>query len=98
MEIFNLRLVAIGLVDAPVLEGLERGAAAQPVGTRTLWTGDGFTEVDVFESSALRADHQVRGPVIIEQDDTTTVVKPGWGVAVHESGNMVLTRDMPTLH
>jgi N-methylhydantoinase A len=32
------------------------------------------------------------GPAIVEQDDTTTLVEPGWRGAVLDNGNLLLTR------
>jgi N-methylhydantoinase A len=33
-----------------------------------------------------------KGPAIIEQDDTTTLVSPGWHGRVDRLGNLVLER------
>ena len=32
------------------------------------------------------------GPAIVEQDDTTTLVEPGWRGTVLDNGNLLLTR------
>jgi N-methylhydantoinase A len=52
------------------------------------------TPVDaaVYDRSALKSDDVVAGPAIIEQDDTTTLVTPGWRGRVDRLGNLALER------
>jgi N-methylhydantoinase A len=47
--------------------------------------------VDVYHRADLLADHRFTGPAIIAQDDTTTVVPPGFVVFVDGFGNLVIT-------
>lgn len=53
----------------------------------------GFTDVDVFDRSALRVGFECPGPVVIEDVESTTVVPPTWRLEVDELSNLVLTRD-----
>jgi N-methylhydantoinase A len=46
----------------------------------------------VYDRAALKVDDIVDGPAIIEQDDTTTLVTPGWCGRVDRLGNFVLER------
>ena len=52
------------------------------------------TPVDaaVYDRAALKSDDVVAGPAIIEQDDTTILVTPGWRGRVDRLGNLVLER------
>ena len=92
VEIVNLRLAAIGQVDKPELGGIEEGTQPEPIGHRTLWTGSAFQEVPVYARTSLGAGTTMSGPVIVEQDDTTTVVLENWTLEMHASGNLVLRR------
>jgi N-methylhydantoinase A len=47
----------------------------------------------VYDRAALKADDKLAGPAIIEQDDTTTLLAPGWRGRVDRLGNLVLERD-----
>jgi N-methylhydantoinase A len=40
----------------------------------------------------MPADLTFTGPAIVEQDDTTTLVEPGWRGIVLDNGNLLLTR------
>ena len=49
-------------------------------------------EAAVYDRAALKPDDLVAGPAIIEQDDTTILVTPGWRGRVDRLGNLVLQR------
>jgi N-methylhydantoinase A len=49
-------------------------------------------EAAVYDRAALNVDDVIDGPAIIEQDDTTTLVTPGWRGHVDRLGNLVLER------
>jgi N-methylhydantoinase A/oxoprolinase/acetone carboxylase beta subunit len=49
-------------------------------------------EAAVYDRAALKTDDIVAGPAIVEQDDTTTLVPPGWRARVDHAGNLVLER------
>jgi N-methylhydantoinase A len=46
----------------------------------------------VYARAALKVGETLEGPAIIEQDDTTTLVTPGWRARVDQLGNLVLER------
>jgi N-methylhydantoinase A len=46
----------------------------------------------VYDRAALKAGGAFDGPAIIEQDDTTTLLTPGWRARVDALGNLVLAR------
>jgi N-methylhydantoinase A len=46
----------------------------------------------VYDRTALAAGRALSGPAIIEQDDTTTLLLPGWEALVDELGNLLLSR------
>jgi N-methylhydantoinase A len=47
----------------------------------------------VFEMAQLEPGHRFSGPALIESDDTTVVVAPGWSCRVDERDGIVLTHD-----
>ena len=49
-------------------------------------------EAAVYDRAALKAGETFSGPAIIEQDDTTTLVTPGWHCLVDALGNLMLER------
>jgi N-methylhydantoinase A len=46
----------------------------------------------VYDRAVLKAGDAFNGPAIIEQDDTTTLLTPGWRAHVDGLGNLVLER------
>jgi N-methylhydantoinase A/oxoprolinase/acetone carboxylase beta subunit len=48
----------------------------------------GIVQTPVFERSKLTARAVVKGPAIIEEPDSTTIIHPGWTVTVDEYGNL----------
>jgi N-methylhydantoinase A len=49
-------------------------------------------EAAVYDRAALKAGDAFSGPAIVEQDDTTTLLTPGWHCRVDALGNLVLER------
>jgi N-methylhydantoinase A len=46
----------------------------------------------IYHRAAMPAGLGFAGPAIVEQDDTTTLVEPGWRGTVLDNGNLLLTR------
>jgi N-methylhydantoinase A len=46
----------------------------------------------IYHRAAMPAGLMFAGPAIVEQDDTTTLIEPGWRGTVLENGNLLLTR------
>jgi N-methylhydantoinase A len=88
--LFGLRMRALGLSRKPELT---RGAHARGTasaarrGKRRAYFEDGFATVPVYEGSALRAGHRIKGPAIVEEAFTTVVVHPGQRAEVDARGN-----------
>jgi N-methylhydantoinase A len=76
-------------------EAGDSSAEAAKTGTRDVYfeSADAFVETPVYDRSLLMPGMGIRGPAIIEQLDSTTVVGPGWSGAVDRLGNLPLTRE-----
>ena len=46
----------------------------------------------IYHRATMPTGLTFAGPAIVEQDDTTTLVEPGWRGMVLENGNLLLTR------
>jgi N-methylhydantoinase A len=46
----------------------------------------------IYHRPAMPAGLTFSGPAIVDQDDTTTLVEPGWRGTVLDNGNLLLTR------
>jgi N-methylhydantoinase A len=46
----------------------------------------------IYHRAAMPAGLTIKGSAIVEQDDTTTLVEPGWRGTVLDNGNLLLMR------
>ena len=93
VQMINLRLVITGATQKPGL--LEIPEASEPLELGTAVEGwfDGRSwATHVYHREQFGSGHRLQGPAIIAQDDTTTVVPPGFELVVDRFGNLVITR------
>ena len=50
-----------------------------------------MTPTPVYERTLLAPGHEVAGPAIVEQLDSTTVVYPGQQALVDDYGNLIIS-------
>ncbi len=93
VEIVNLRLTARGRLakpPAPRLAALEAGTPT-PLSTRPVWfTADAALDTPVFDRARLAPGQLVRGPAVVEQLDSTTLLHPGDAARVDAALNLVI--------
>jgi N-methylhydantoinase A len=92
-EIVDLRVRAVGEVPRPPERSFDAGTCgeANAVRTRPVAVAGSRRDAAVHARESLAAGATVDGPAIVEQDDTTTLVPPGWRVQVDVHGNLVAT-------
>jgi N-methylhydantoinase A len=92
-ELVNVRAAASGPrpdVVAPVLpEGDGDPAAALRTSTQ-VWVDGSEVEAQVYDRAKLRAMDIVRGPAIVTEMDSTTLVLPGHAATVHANGSLLI--------
>jgi N-methylhydantoinase A len=96
VEIVNVRVIARGGLAKPRFPTEEAGgadAAEARIGAKGVFFGpEAPVTTQLYERGRLRAGNQIRGPAIIFQLDTTTVIPPTWGARVDRYGTLVITR------
>ena len=55
--------------------------------------GQPARDVDVYKRAALGAGDTFDGPAIVEERETTVVIRPGWHVEVAQDGSLIATRN-----
>ncbi len=93
VEFVNLRLAALGRIATA--ESRHGGGAEQAdalLGTRTVVFDGAGHETPVLMREWLPPQSRYQGPVVIEEQSSTTVVPPGHVAALDEHGNIVITR------
>ena len=93
VQLGTLRVIAIGRVaklSFPLLDGGGRSLEQAAMGRREVYFAGAERETPVYQRALLPPEAVLRGPAIIEEDGSTTVVFPEWGVRVDDVGNIIL--------
>ena len=97
IEIVTLRVGAAGLVKKAELPKSTSARTGVPTrkGTRSVWLPEAGGEVEcpIYDRDALHFGHAVKGPAIVEQMDTTTLILPDMTAQVDAYRNLVLEFD-----
>lgn len=93
MEIVYVRLAAIAQVKKPEFyreapAGEDASSALK--GTRRVFIDGTFVETGIYDRARLKTNNRILGPAIIEQFDTTSLLKPGQALLVDEYFNLVV--------
>ena len=94
VELQLIRLVAHGLIDRPSLTQSDRTgtAAAAETGARDVYFEEesGFVSTKVYDRDRLLPGAQLVGPAIVEQMDSTVLIRPGMSADVDHYFNLIL--------
>ncbi|MEM7444722.1 MAG: hydantoinase/oxoprolinase family protein [Pseudomonadota bacterium] len=87
VDITTLRVRVNGAVPTVNLSTSPNGAAGSASGTRPVYVGSGsWVDATIHMRAELPIDLAIGGPAVIEQDDTTIWVPPGWTASGDQSG------------
>jgi len=94
VELQLIRLVAYGLIERPSLrQGDTTGTAtAAETGTRDVFFEEenGFVSTKVYDRDRLHPGARLEGPAIVEQMDSTVLIRPGMSADVDRYFNLIL--------
>jgi len=95
VEVLSWRLAILGprssLADA-LAARCTAGAAAMPVGKRPVWFEDRFVETPVYKRETLVPGQQISGPAIVEEAESTLVMRPEFALDVDAALNLIVMR------
>ncbi|MXN54158.1 hydantoinase/oxoprolinase family protein [Shinella sp. AETb1-6] len=93
VELGTVRLAVVGVTENISQPEIAAGSGKPACkGERPIFRSGKWVSAGVYDRSALGAGDQIAGPAIIEQDDTTTVLLPGWSARADALGNLHLER------
>ena len=97
VEFVALRLSAIGGISRPRTReissrGRELATAFKTIRSVYFAESEGFADCRVYDRYKLPPDAEIRGPAIVEEVDSTTVIHPGYRALVDRSGNLLLSQ------
>jgi N-methylhydantoinase A/oxoprolinase/acetone carboxylase beta subunit len=94
IEIHNFVLRGRVAQEKPELTRYEfvgEDPAAAQVGTRPAhWQGLGTVPTPIYEQDLIRCGNVIDGPAVIEAEDTTVVIEPGWRYTLDEYLNGII--------
>lgn len=89
VQIISIRLVISGKTPKPEFARLPlEPGPAKPRGTVPVWLDGAKHDAGLYVRSDLRPGQHFASPAIVAQDDTTTVIPPGFVTTVDELGNL----------
>lgn len=92
IELESLRVVASSLPEKIPLDDVpEEPREAIASRTRPAWMGGRWTDVPVFDRAGLRPGDAFRGPALVFESHSATVVGEGWAGRLDGAGNLFLT-------
>lgn len=95
VESVNLRLVGLGVLDKIPKKKAENPSAETPVPARSqkaLFKGISYL-AGIYQREDFLPGQTFKGPAIVEELTSTTVVPPNWRVTIDEYNNMMITRE-----
>jgi N-methylhydantoinase A len=94
VEVVTWRLAVSADADPVEPDPVARGTGAVPIGTRPVVFGRAQDPVEtpVYKRPTLGAGDRFEGPAIVEERETTAVIRPGWNVEVGDDGSLIATR------
>jgi N-methylhydantoinase A len=93
VQVLQWRLTARGPTPTVPAHAAARSAGAAPVGTRSAYFDGARRDTPVHRREALSAGARLDGPLLVEEDASTTVVPSGWSLVVLPTGHLDLGRD-----
>jgi N-methylhydantoinase A len=92
VELVNLRVRAIGHVPKPPRAALAHTGTGKPAGSRRAWFSQGgVVETPVWRREDLPALMHLKGPAIVQEMSSATIVPPGAVLDVDAIGNLLVT-------
>ena len=93
VEIATLRVVGRGTSSDVEPKAAAAGSAELAIDRHERVHFDGeWHDTPIYERTQLAPGHVLAGPAIIEQEDSTSVIEPGWTGTVDDAGNITVRR------
>jgi N-methylhydantoinase A len=96
VAIVNYRLVATGVRSKPEIKSIDKlsndTSLAHKGERRVHFKEEGWVRCRVYDRELLQPGNIVRGPCVVEEWDTTTIVNKGYSGTIDNYGNILLTK------
>jgi N-methylhydantoinase A len=94
IEIATVRVVGSGSDRAPAAarDGNAPERTPDPDRTEQVFFNGEWRQTAIYARDRLQAGHRVAGPAVVEQQDTTTVIEPGYAGSVDPDLNILIRK------
>ena len=92
VDITTVRLRATAASPRVAFPEIARGPTPDPRGRRRVYVAGEWSDAALYDRGELRAGNRIAGPAIVEQEDTTVWLAPGWAANVDAVGSLRATR------
>lgn len=92
VEVRGVRIQALGRIRRPPAAAWRRRPQAAPHARRRVWQGADWVEFLVVQRAGLGVGDRLRGPVLVEQPDTTVTIPQGWCAGVQPNGTLMMEK------
>ena len=92
VQLVNIRVLALSLMPRIKPSPLKKALLNPiPVGFREVWWEEGPAKTPIFQREDLLQGHEIEGPAIIEQMDSTTPIAPKEHAVVESYGSLIIS-------
>ena len=95
-EVVTVRVIATAATAKPALRSPAHDGADADTQTRPVFFDGAWSDTAVITRSALAAGFGIRGPALVEEMGSVTVIPPGWRIEVGTIGEFHLRRERGT--
>ncbi len=87
IELIRFNVKVVGASKAPRLKDIAKGKLPAPIDKRPVYFRDkGYIPCPVFSRSSLPSGSKLKGPAVLEEEDSTILVHPGSTLTVNRKG------------
>ncbi|MBN9073617.1 MAG: hydantoinase/oxoprolinase family protein [Rhizobiales bacterium] len=91
IETVNLKVVAVAVGNKPQMKELAAAAGAPSAsGSRKVRYADGWHEVPVYDRAGFLHGQEIKGPAVIEENASVTILLPKQTLSVDRLGNLII--------
>ena len=91
VELISFKVTAIGAIPKPRLGTVQSVSSEPPRERPVYFAGHGFVPCRLLRRTALPIGERVAGPLIVEEDGSTTLVEPGMFIIRNQYDILVLS-------
>ena len=93
IELVYLRAVAVGIVDKPIPSAeRESTLKGDENEKREIYFDGSFRSCKIYQRTKISVGKEIKGPAVIHEYGSTTVLSPGWQASADKIGNLSLKR------